>query len=151
MNEINLKKIIEDQIDTFIYAGNVSIELRNKGLTKEIKDDGTPVSNGDLEINKIITNKILELTPDLPIVSEETSHNKSTKDLTNFWLVDPIDGTYDYINNLDEFTINAGLILNKKPVAGLIYAPAKKRLFYAFHKGKCFELTNKKKFEILGR
>ena len=53
MNEINLKKIIEDQIDTFIYAGNVSIELRNKGLTKEIKDDGTPVSNGDLEINKI--------------------------------------------------------------------------------------------------
>ena len=101
MNEINLKKIIEDQIDTFIYAGNVSIELRNKGLTKEIKDDGTPVSNGDLEINKIITNKILELTPDLPIVSEETSHNKSTKDLTNFWLVDPIDGTYDYINNLE--------------------------------------------------
>ena len=41
MNDINLKKIIEDQIDTFIYAGNVAIELRNKGLTKEIKADGT--------------------------------------------------------------------------------------------------------------
>ena len=148
MNEINLKKIIEDQIDTFIYAGNVSIELRNKGLTKEIKDDGTPVSNGDLEINKIITNKILELTPDLPIVSEETSHNKSTKDLTNFWLVDPIDGTYDYINNLDEFTINAGLILNKKPVAGLIYAPAKKRMFYSYGKDMAYELSDGKLIKL---
>ena len=144
MNDINLKDIIEKQIDTFIYAGDVAIELRNKGLTKEIKSDNTPVSNGDLEVNKIITKKIFELTPDLPIVSEETSHNKSTKNLTNFWLVDPIDGTYDYINNLDEFTINAGLILNKKPVAGLIYAPAKKRMFYSYGKDMAYELTDGK-------
>ena len=144
MNEINLKDVVEKQIDTFIYAGDIAIELRNKGLTKEIKSDNTPVSNGDLEVNKIITKKILELTPDLPIVSEETSHNKSTKDLTNFWLVDPIDGTYDYINNLDEFTINAGLILNKKPVAGLIYAPAKKRMFYSYGKDMTYELTDGK-------
>ena len=144
MNEINLKNIVESQIDTFLYAGNVAIELRNKGLTKEIKSDGTPVSNGDLEINKIITKKVLELTPDLPIVSEETSHNKSAKDLENFWLVDPIDGTYDYINNLDEFTINAGLILNKKPVAGLIYAPAKKRMFYSYGKDMAYELSDEK-------
>ena len=142
MNEINLKKIVEDQIDTFFYAGNVALELRNKGLTKEIKPDGTPVSNGDLEINKIVTNKILKLTPDLPIVSEETSHNKSTKDLANFWLVDPIDGTYDYINNLDEFTINAGLIFDKQPVAGLIYAPAKKRMFYSYGKEQAFIRTS---------
>ena len=144
MNEINLKNIVESQIDTFLYAGDVAIELRNKGLTKEIKSDGTPVSNGDLEINKIITKQILELTPDLPIVSEETSHNKSTKDLTNFWLVDPIDGTYDYINDLDEFTINAGLIINRKAVAGLIYAPAKERMFYTFNQGSSFELTKGK-------
>ena len=144
MNKINLKNIIESQIDTFLYAGKVAIELRNKGLTKEIKSDGTPVSNGDLEINNIITKKILEITPDFPIVSEETSHNKSTKNLTNFWLVDPIDGTYDYINNLDEFTINAGLILNKKPVAGLIYAPAKKRMFYSHGKDMAYELIDGK-------
>ncbi|MDC0167872.1 3'(2'),5'-bisphosphate nucleotidase CysQ [bacterium] len=144
MNEKKLKDIVEKQIDNFIYAGKVSIELRNKGLDKRIKSDGTPVSNGDLEVNKIITKKILELTPDLPIVSEETSHNKSTKNLTDFWLVDPIDGTYDYINNLDEFTINAGLILNKKPVAGLIYAPAKKRMFYSYGKDRAYELIDGK-------
>ena len=144
MNEDNLRDIIEKQIDNFLYAGNVAMELRNKGLTKEIKLDGTPVSNGDLEVNKIITKKILELTPNLPIVSEETSHNKLNKNLTNFWLVDPIDGTYDYINNLDEFTINAGLILNKKPVAGLIYAPAKKRMFYSCGKDMAYELSDGK-------
>ena len=142
MNEKILKEIVEKQIDNFLYAGDVAIELRNKGLNKEIKSDGTPVSNGDLEVNKIITKKILELTPDIPIVSEETSHNKSTKNLSDFWLVDPIDGTYDYINNLDEFTINAGLILNKKPVAGLIYAPAKKRMFYSYGKDNAYELSN---------
>ena len=144
MNELNLKNIIEQQIDTFFYAGNVAIELRNIGLNKEIKADGTPVSNGDLEVNKIITKKILELTPNLPIVSEESSNNKSTKNLRNFWLIDPIDGTYDYINNLDEFTINAGLILDKKPVAGLIYAPAKKRMFYSYGKDMSYELSNGK-------
>ena len=142
MNEKILKEIVEKQIDNFLYAGDVAIDLRNKGLNKEIKSDGTPVSNGDLEVNKIITKKILELTPDIPIVSEETSHNKSTKNLSDFWLVDPIDGTYDYINNLDEFTINAGLILNRKPVAGLIYAPAKKRMFYSYGKDNAYELTN---------
>ena len=140
MNEKNLKDLVEKQIDNFLYAGEVALDLRNKGLNKEIKSDGTPVSNGDLEVNRIITKKILELTPDLPIVSEETSHNKLTKNLTNFWLVDPIDGTYDYINKLDEFTINAGLILNRKPVAGLIYAPAKRRMFYSYGKGMAYEL-----------
>ncbi len=131
MKEIKLKKIIENLIDTFLYAGKISLDLRKKGLIKKIKSDNTPVSNGDLEVNKLITKKITELTPEIPIVSEETSHNKTAKNLKDFWLVDPIDGTYDYINNKDEFTINAGLILNNKPVAGLINAPEKKRMFYS--------------------
>ena len=140
----DIKKIIENLIDTFLYAGKISLELRKKGLIKQIKKDNTPVSNGDLEVNKIITNKIKELTPSIPIISEETSENKSKSDLNNFWLIDPIDGTYDYINDKDEFTINAGLISNKKPIAGLIYAPAKNRMFYSYGKNLAFELTNKK-------
>ena len=142
MSELNIKKIINSLIDTFLHAGEVSLQLREKGLTKEIKSDNTPVSNGDLEVNKIVTQKILELTPRIPIISEETSHNKSINNLENFWLVDPIDGTYDYINDLSEFTINAGLILNKKPVAGLINAPAKGRMFYTYGKNNSFELKD---------
>ena len=128
MKKIDLKNIVENLIATFLHAGKISLELREKGLTKKIKSDNTPVSNGDIEVNNFVTKKIVELTPNIPIVSEETSDNKSIDDLKDFWLIDPIDGTYDYINNLDEFTINAGLIINKKPVAGLIYAPAKKRI-----------------------
>ena len=150
MTNIKIKENIENLIETFLRAGEISINLRNNGLTKEIKPDNTPVSNGDLEVNRIVIKKLKELTPEIPIISEETSENKSTKDLKNFWLVDPIDGTYDYINNLDEFTINAGLIIDRKPAAGIIYAPAKKRLFFSFGDGQAFEKTNKKITKLQG-
>ena len=146
----NIEKLVRGLIDTFINAGNVSIKLREDGLIKKLKSDNTPVSNGDLEVNKIITRKLLDLTPSIPIISEETYNNKFPKDLKNFWLVDPIDGTYDYINNLEEFTINAGLILNNKPAAGLIYAPAKKRMFYSYGEGNAYELIDSKEVRING-
>ena len=150
MTEINIEKLTRDLIDTFLNAGKISINLRKAGLTKKIKSDNTPVSNGDLEVNKIVSEKIKKLTPSIPIISEETSDNKLIKDLKNFWLIDPIDGTYDYINNLQEFTINAGLILNKQPVAGLIYAPAKKRMFYSYGQGNAYEFTDGKEIKIDG-
>ena len=148
MTELNIKKIVEELIDTFFHAGKVSLDLRDKGLTKKIKSDNTPVSNGDIEVNKIITQKLKEITPHLPIISEETSDNKLQNDLKDFWLVDPIDGTYDYINDLEEFTINAGLIINKNPAAGLIYAPSKKRMFYSYGKNSAFEIVNGKTVKL---
>ncbi len=150
MTKVDLKILVENLIDTFLGAGEISIKLRKNGLTKQIKSDNTPVSNGDLEVNNIITNKLKELTPSIPIISEETSDNKLNKELKDFWLVDPIDGTYDYINNLDEFTINAGLIFNKTPVAGLIYAPAKKRMFYSYGDGRAYELKGNKEIKLNG-
>ena len=147
---MNLKNIVNSLIDTFIFAGKLSISLRKQGLTKEIKSDNTPVSNGDLEVNKIITQKISEITPNIPIISEETMDNKENTQLKDFWLVDPIDGTYDYINDLDEFTINAGLIIDRKPVAGLINAPAKNRMFYSYGDDLAFELKNGKETKLDG-
>ncbi|WP_440697537.1 3'(2'),5'-bisphosphate nucleotidase CysQ family protein [Candidatus Pelagibacter sp. HIMB1709] len=144
---MDLQKIVEDLINSFLSAGDLALRLRKEGLSKEIKSDNTPVSNGDIEVNKFISNQLSKVTPDIPIISEETSENKGNS-LKNFWLVDPIDGTYDYINNLEEFTINAGLIINNKPVAGLINAPAKKRMFYSYGKGKSFEFTNEKTLNL---
>ena len=148
MDKINIQEIVENLIETFLNAGKISLQLRLKGLTKEIKSDNTPVSNGDLEVNRIISKKIKNLTPKIPIVSEETSDNKSIDNLKNFWLIDPIDGTYDYINNLDEFTINAGLIINRQPVAGLIFAPAKKRMFFSYGEDLAFELIDGKTVKL---
>ncbi len=136
------KKIIYELIKTFINAGEISLELRDRGLKKIIKDDNTPVTNGDLEVNRIITNKLKEITPEIPIVSEEVSDNKNSSNLSTFWLIDPIDGTYDYLNNKEEFTLNAGLIINKKPEIAIINAPAKKRLFYTFGINNSFELKD---------
>ena len=148
MIKFDLKQVVENLIETFLSAGKTSLILREKGLIKKIKSDNTPVSNGDLEVNKIITEKINNLTPSIPIISEETSDNKSLENLKDFWLIDPIDGTHDYINNLDEFTINAGLIINKKPAAGLIYAPAKNRMFYSYKENFAFELINGKNIKL---
>ena len=148
MDNDRLKKINYTLIDTFLIAGERSIELRKIGLKKEIKSDNTPVTNGDIEVNNILTEKIKNITSDIPIVSEESSSNKSNNNLNDFWLIDPIDGTHDYINDKDEFTLNAALIINKKPKIGIIYAPAKKRLFYTYGNGSSFELINNKEIKI---
>ena len=144
MNNSDSIKIVDKLVETFFVAGKLSLKIRSEELIKKVKSDNTPVTNGDIEVNDILTKKISELTPEIPIVSEESSQNKENKNLENFWLIDPIDGTYDYINNLDEFTINAGLIINKKPAAGLIYAPAKKRMFYSYGFNESYELTDNK-------
>ena len=142
MNIEETRKITLSLIDTFNQASQVSLDLRKAGLTKEIKSDNTPVSNGDIEVNKILTGKINEITPNIAIVSEESSNHKSDNNLKDFWLIDPIDGTRDYINDRDEFTLNAALIINRRPVIGIITAPAKKRVFYSYGLSNSYELTD---------
>jgi len=151
MNIEETKKITLSLIDTFNQASQVSLDLRKAGLTKEIKSDNTPVSNGDIEVNKILTSKIKEITPNIAIVSEESSNHKGDNNLKDFWLIDPIDGTRDYINNRDEFTLNAALIINRRPVIGIITAPAKKRVFYSYGLSNSYELTDQQKISLIDK
>ena len=151
MNIEETKKITLSLIDTFNEAGRIALILRESGLKKEIKSDNTPVSNGDIEVNKTLTKKISEITPNIAIVSEENSAHKNDQNLKNFWLIDPIDGTRDYINNRDEFTLNAALILNKKPAIGIIAAPAKKRIFYSYATSNSFELINNQEIALINK
>jgi len=151
MNIEEAKKITYSLIDTFNRAGNIALSLRDAGLRKEIKSDNTPVTNGDIEVNKILIKKISEITPNISIVSEENSENKNKKNLKNFWLIDPIDGTKDYISNKDEFTLNAALIIDKKPVIGIINAPGKKRIFYSYAKSNSYELINNQEIELINK
>ncbi len=148
MDNNKLRQICNTLLETFFYAGDKSLDLRSVGLETKYKSDNTPVSNGDIEVNKLLTKKIENLTPDLPIVSEESSSNKSNENLINFWLVDPIDGTYDYINGGDEFTLNAALIMDKKPVLGIIYAPAKKRMFFTYGNKNSYETSSNKTIKL---
>ena len=151
MNKLNLKKIAEELIDTFLEAGKTALEISKKGVKITIKPDKTPVTNGDLAVDKILSLKISNLTPNIPIISEETIDLSRKNKNKNFWLIDPIDGTKDYIKKRDEYTLNAALVINKKPVLGVIYAPAKKRLFFSYGKNLAFEISNGKTKKLSGK
>lgn len=128
----NLKKII-------IEAGQISINLRDKGLIVKQKKDSSPVTNADIAISNFIYAKLTEIDINIPVICEE----QPLKDVSNketIWLVDPIDGTKSYIDNMNSFTINIALISKQIPVIGLIYQPILKKLYFTNHKKKlCIE------------
>ena len=138
MNTSELKIISENLINTFNEAGKISMDLYKKGLKIEIKEDKSPVSNGDLKVNELITTKIRELTPNIPIISEETVDLKIKNTAKIFWLIDPIDGTKEYIAGKDEYTLNAALVINTIPVLGLVGVPKKNRLFFSYGPGESY-------------
>ena len=142
MNKGDLKKLAEGLIETFNIAGKESIKLYNKGLKIEIKEDKSPVSDGDLKVNEIITDKISKLTPNIPIVSEETVDLGKKNNSKVFWLIDPIDGTKEYIAGKDEYTLNAALVINTVPVLGLVGVPKKNRLFFSYGPGESYLIEN---------
>jgi len=148
MKTSDLKKISEILIDTFNDAGRMSIDLYKKGLQIEIKKDNSPVSNGDLKVNEIISNKIKDLTPNIPIVSEETVDLDKKNKAKIFWLIDPIDGTKEYIAGKDEYTLNAALVINTVPVLGVVGVPKKNRLFYSYGPGESYLIENGKTKKI---
>ena len=142
MKSNELKSICESLISTFNNAGKASIELYKKGLKIEIKEDKSPVSNGDLIVNELICNKINQLTPQIPIISEETVDLEKKNEAKIFWLIDPIDGTKEYIAGKDEYTLNAALVINTVPVLGLVGVPKKNRLFYTYGSGESYLIEN---------
>ena len=148
MNNNELKTVAENLIDTFNKAGKESIELYDKGLKIEIKKDNSPVTNGDLRANELITEKILELTPSIPIISEETVDLNIKNKSKIFWLIDPIDGTKEYIAGNDEYTLNAALVINTIPVVGLVGVPKKDRLFFSYSPGESYLIENNKIIKI---
>tara|TARA_Y100000389_G_scaffold174919_1_gene185242 strand:- start:666 stop:1445 length:780 start_codon:yes stop_codon:yes gene_type:complete len=148
MNRTELQKIAESLIDTFNIAGQESIELYKKGLKIKIKEDKSPVSNGDLRANELITKKIKKLTPNIPIISEETVNLKVKNTAKIFWLIDPIDGTKEYIAGRDEYTLNAALVIDTVPVLGVVGVPKKSRLFYSFAPGESYLIDSGKTKKI---
>tara|TARA_B100002019_G_scaffold284583_1_gene292437 strand:+ start:174 stop:953 length:780 start_codon:yes stop_codon:yes gene_type:complete len=144
MKNNELKILTEGLIETFKFAGKESISLFKKGLKIQIKDDKSPVSNGDLRVNELISNKISELTPNIPIISEETVDISKKNKAKTFWLIDPIDGTKEYIAGKDEYTLNAALVIDTVPVLGLVGVPKKDRLFFTFAPGESYLIEKNK-------
>jgi len=153
LNNLNLKNIAEDLLETFLNAGKIAKGISKRGVKVTIKSDNSPVTDGDLAVDKILKKKIKQLTSNIPIISEETVNLslKIKKENNNFWLIDPIDGTRDYIKKKEEYTLNAALIINYKPAIGIIYAPAKERLFYSYGQNLAYEINKGKKIILNGK
>ena len=145
MNNLNLKNITEQLLETFFEAGRIAKEISQRGVKITIKADKSPVTDGDIAVNEILTIKIKKLTPNIPIISEEMVNLNIKNKNKTFWLIDPIDGTKDYIKKKDEYTLNAALIVDFKPAIGIVYAPEKDRLFYSYGNNLAFEINNRKK------
>ena len=145
MSSLDLKNIAESLLDTFFEAGKIAKDISQRGVKITIKADKTPVTDGDIAVDKLLRNKITNLTPQIPIISEESTDLEKKNENKTFWLVDPIDGTRQYIKKESEYTLNAALIIDLKPALGIVYAPYFDRLFFAYGKKLSFEIKHRKK------
>tara|TARA_B100001146_G_scaffold134900_1_gene118390 strand:+ start:206 stop:982 length:777 start_codon:yes stop_codon:yes gene_type:complete len=148
LNNLNLKNTTEDFIEVFLKAGKIAKEISQRGVKVTIKADKSPVTDGDLAVDELLRNKIKSLTPYIPIISEETVDLNVRNNDKTFWLIDPIDGTKEYIKKKDEYTLNAALIIDLSPAIGIVYAPAKNRLFFSYGKDLAFEINNGKTVKL---
>ncbi|MDD4148830.1 MAG: 3'(2'),5'-bisphosphate nucleotidase CysQ [Bacteroidales bacterium] len=111
-------------------AGEEILKYYQKDFVTKYKSDNSPVTIADIAANNIIVTELNKTG--LKIISEESSQIKyeDRKDVSEYWLVDPIDGTKQFVKGEDEFTVNIALIRNNKPVEGVVFAPALKKLYY---------------------
>jgi 3'(2'), 5'-bisphosphate nucleotidase len=114
-------------------AGKAIMAVYEQGIKVQHKHDNSPLTQADLAAHNIIENGLATLVPELPVLSEESAAIPFATRLQwgNYWLVDPLDGTREFIKRNGEFTVNIALIENHRPVMGVVYAPALNLLFYA--------------------
>lgn len=137
------EKLLSEVIDIAVLAGKEIMDIYKKDFSIEYKDDKSPLTDADKHSNEVIIKGLKELDRQYPILSEEskTVAFEERKDWDNFWLVDPIDGTKEFIKKNGEFTVNIALIENGEPVMGVVYAPALDTLYYGMKDFGAFRKT----------
>lgn len=132
---------INDIIAIAQKAGDVIMDIYSKDFSIEYKDDKSPLTEADQKANDIIVDGLNALSLEFPILSEEGKliPYKERKDWEYFWMVDPLDGTKEFIKKNDEFTVNIALIHNNFPVLGVVYAPALNEMYWAKHGNGAFK------------
>jgi len=120
-----------------LEAGEAVMRVYRSDFDVFQKTDQSPVTKADLEAEAIITPRLAALTPDVPVVAEEAVTKGDVPDVGDgaFWLVDPVDGTKEFLHRNDEFTVNIGLIRDRRPVLGVVLAPALDETLYAGAEG----------------
>lgn len=123
---MNLEALLAIAIDSSKKAGDEVLKHYSLGdFTAEMKDDNSPVTSADIAANDVLMAELSKLTPEIPIISEEVGALplSERKHWTRYWLLDPIDGTGEFIIGSGDFAVNVALIEQGKPVIGVIHAP----------------------------
>ncbi|MBC47385.1 MAG: 3'(2'),5'-bisphosphate nucleotidase [Thiotrichales bacterium] len=144
-------RILSQLINLTTQAGEIIMDLRDNSTNYSIKADNTPLTLADKASHELIVSQLQKLTPNIPILSEESSHIpfSTRKSWNEYWLIDPLDGTRDFIDGSPDFCISIALIRDNYPSFGLIYSPYNKVHYYRLENSPSLKLVNKTTFEIL--
>lgn len=131
MNRTESRKVLMDELVSIVRAaGAVVMEVYGTDFTVMGKQDASPVTEADQRAEALILPALAALTPDIPVIAEEAVAAGNVPSVgERFWLVDPLDGTKEFISRNGEFTVNVALVENGSPVLGVVFAPAIGRLF----------------------
>ncbi|MFV3384148.1 3'(2'),5'-bisphosphate nucleotidase CysQ [Pseudomonas sp. NY15364] len=114
-------------------AGQAIMAIYARDFTSETKADASPLTEADLASHRILVDGLQRMTPDIPVLSEESADIpwETRQAWERYWLIDPLDGTKEFIKRNGEFTVNIALIEHNQPALGVVFAPALGRLFSA--------------------
>ncbi len=129
-NDIRILEAAMALVDAALAGGRAVLAVYATDFDVETKQDNTPVSQADRDAEEVIVKHLQSAFPDVPIVAEESASEGKIPDCGDrFFLVDPLDGTKEFIRRNGEFTVNIGLVENGAPVGGVVLAPALQRIF----------------------
>ena len=128
---MNLEELIEPVVALATEAGARILEVYATDFAVQEKDDASPLTKADLAAHKTIMSGLAELTPGMPVISEESGLPpfEERREWPRYWLVDPLDGTKEFVNRNDEFTVNIALIDGGRPVLGVVRVPVKEKTY----------------------
>jgi 3'(2'), 5'-bisphosphate nucleotidase len=125
------RALLQPLIYTAIRAGGAIMAVYGTDFSVRDKADASPVTEADEAAEKIILAELATLAPDIPVVAEESvAAGRVPKVADRFFLVDPLDGTREFVSHRDEFTVNIALVEGTRPVLGIVYAPARHELYW---------------------
>tara|TARA_B100000029_G_C17482749_1_gene926121 strand:- start:487 stop:1287 length:801 start_codon:yes stop_codon:yes gene_type:complete len=126
-------EIIKEVVEISKKASRSILEIYEEELSEyEIKSDSTPLTQADISSHRIIDKGLKKITPEIPILSEEGSNIpfEVRSNWGEYWLIDPLDGTKEFIKRNGEFTVNIALIRNNKPIFGVINIPVENQIYW---------------------
>ncbi len=129
----NLPQVLPDVISLARDAGRTILEVYESSFTVREKDDRSPLTEADLRSEKLILEGLRRISPEIPVLSEETGQVAwaTRRGWSRLWVVDPLDGTREFIGRNGEFTVNIALVQDGRAVAGVVHAPALGRTYFA--------------------